>query len=74
MAKKTPSPFTVYVPNIVTLVKMREYSDDTAEALEFGSRNEYLIWLLTQPPEDLAKALCPLRAKDLQKQANKYRQ
>lgn len=68
------NPFTVYVAQDDTLQQMKQTTDETSKLLDFSSRNAFLNWLLTQPAEELAKALRPLRAKDYQKRANQYRQ
>lgn len=52
---------------------MAANADAVAKALQFATRNQFLIWLLTLPPADLAAALRPLRAAGFQKVADEFK-
>lgn len=67
------NPFTVYVGNDEVLEQMKKMTDTVSELLEFSSRNKFMTWLLTRPPEDLAEALRPLRAKEFDEKASKFK-
>lgn len=67
------NPFTVYVGSTETLEQMKNTTDTVAELLEFNSRNKFLTWLLTQSPEELSEALRPLRAKEFEQKASKFK-
>lgn len=67
------NPFTVYVSNDEILEKMKTTTDDAAKLLDFSSRNKFMTWLLTQSPDDLVEVLRPLRAKDFESKASKFK-
>lgn len=67
------NPFTVYVSNDETLEQMKTTTDEAAKLLDFSSRNKFMTWLLTQSPDDLVEVLRPLRAKDFDNKASKFK-
>jgi hypothetical protein len=67
------NPLTIYVAEDDDLIRMRAGMSEAADLLGFKNRNQFLLWLMLQPADEIAKALKPLKAKDLQRQANSYR-